>query len=110
MLCTLYHIPYTLYPIPYTLYPIPYTLYHIPYILYPVPYSRVVDEGRNAVAMTSTINTAFGSKFISESTGILLNNEMDDFSSPGVPNTYGLAPSEVGVRRRQGSRGLRFRV
>lgn len=55
----------------------------------------MVDEARNAVAMTSTINTAFGSKVVSPSTGILLNNEMDDFSSPGVPNGYGLAPSEA---------------
>jgi hypothetical protein len=36
---------------------------------------------------------------VSPSTGIVLNNEMDDFSSPGVPNTYGLAPSEVGPHR-----------
>ena len=55
----------------------------------------VVDASRNAVAMTSTINTGFGSKVVSPSTGILLNNEMDDFSSPGVPNGYGLAPSEA---------------
>ena len=55
----------------------------------------VVDANRNAVAMTSTINTGFGSKVVSPSTGILLNNEMDDFSSPGVPNGYGLAPSEA---------------
>jgi gamma-glutamyltranspeptidase/glutathione hydrolase/leukotriene-C4 hydrolase len=53
----------------------------------------VVDSSRNAVAMTSTINTAFGSKVVSPSTGILLNNEMDDFSVPGEPNHYGLAPS-----------------
>jgi gamma-glutamyltranspeptidase/glutathione hydrolase/leukotriene-C4 hydrolase len=55
----------------------------------------VLDEARNAVAMTSTINTPFGSKVVSPSTGILLNNEMDDFSSPGVSNGYGLAPSEA---------------
>ena len=53
----------------------------------------VVDADRNAVAMTSTINTNFGSKVVSRSTGILLNNEMDDFSVPNETNHYGLAPS-----------------
>ena len=53
----------------------------------------VVDASRNAVALTSTVNTLFGSKVLSPSTGVLLNNEMDDFSSPGQPNAYGLAPS-----------------
>ncbi len=49
------------------------------------------------MALTSTINTAFGSKVVSPSTGILLNNEMDDFSSPGQAggNSYGLPPSEA---------------
>jgi gamma-glutamyltranspeptidase/glutathione hydrolase/leukotriene-C4 hydrolase len=55
----------------------------------------VVDSEQNAVSMTTTINTGFGSKVVSESTGILLNNEMDDFSIPGAPNVYGLAPSET---------------
>ena len=55
----------------------------------------VVDEDRNAVALTSTINTEFGSKLVSPSTGIVLNNEMDDFSSPGEVNHYGLAPFEA---------------
>ena len=48
----------------------------------------VVDKDRNAVASTSTINTEFGSKLVSPSTGIVLNNEMDDFSSPGEVNHY----------------------
>ena len=63
----------------------------------------VVDADRNAVAMTSTINTAFGSKVVSRSTGILLNNEMDDFSVPNETNHYGLAPSAanfIAPRRR----------
>ena len=59
----------------------------------------VVDAQRNAVALTSTINTGFGSKVLSPSTGILLNNEMDDFSSPGQPNAYGLAPSQANFIR-----------
>ncbi|PIN05719.1 Gamma-glutamyltransferase [Handroanthus impetiginosus] len=42
----------------------------------------IVDRQRNAVSMTTTINVYFGSKFLSTSTGIILNNEMDDFSMP----------------------------
>lgn len=42
----------------------------------------IVDSERNAVSMTSTINGYFGAKFLSTSTGIILNNEMDDFSMP----------------------------
>jgi gamma-glutamyltranspeptidase/glutathione hydrolase len=51
----------------------------------------VVDKDGNAVSITYTINTAFGSKLIVDGAGFLLNNEMDDFSlSPGVPNFFGL--------------------
>lgn len=53
----------------------------------------VVDRWGNAVSMTSTVNTYFGSKIISPSTGILFNNQMDDFSIPGAANYFGLAPS-----------------
>ncbi|KAK6790025.1 hypothetical protein RDI58_013825 [Solanum bulbocastanum] len=42
----------------------------------------VVDTERNAVSMTSTVNSYFGAKYLSPSTGIVLNNEMDDFSIP----------------------------
>eukprot|EP01025_Chloroclados_australasicus_P031614 TRINITY_DN31968_c0_g2_i1.p1 TRINITY_DN31968_c0_g2~~TRINITY_DN31968_c0_g2_i1.p1 ORF type:complete len:691 (-),score=122.07 TRINITY_DN31968_c0_g2_i1:896-2968(-) len=55
----------------------------------------IVDQYGNAVAMTTTINTNFGSLLVSKSTGILLNNEMDDFSVATFSNTYGLAPSEA---------------
>ena len=51
----------------------------------------IVDQFGNAVAVTTTLNGAFGSKLYSEDLGFFLNNEMDDFSSkPGVPNIYGL--------------------
>ena len=55
----------------------------------------VVDEAGNAVANTYTLNTGFGAKAVIPGTGILLNNEMDDFASkPGFPNAYGLVQSE----------------
>ena len=54
----------------------------------------VVDSEGNAVAMTTSVNTIYGSRLLSESTGILLNNVMDDFSTPGEANHFGLAPSE----------------
>lgn len=47
----------------------------------------------DAVAVTSTINYYFGAKMRSPTTGILMNNQMDDFSSPGLSNIYGLAPA-----------------
>jgi len=49
------------------------------------------DAAGNAVALTMTINTPYGSGITAGRTGILLNNEMDDFAiAPGEPNTYGL--------------------
>jgi hypothetical protein len=53
----------------------------------------VVDNDGSAVALTSTVNTFFGSKVVSKSTGIVLNNQMDDFSVPGASNYFGLIPS-----------------
>ena len=54
------------------------------------------DAEGNWVACTATINTTFGSKVVVPGTGILLNNEMDDFSiEPGVPNAFGLVGAEA---------------
>lgn len=51
----------------------------------------VVDEQRNAVSLTFTINYGYGSGVVVPGTGILLNDEMDDFAAaPGVPNVFGL--------------------
>lgn len=51
----------------------------------------IVDGDGNAVSNTYTLNFSFGSGIMAEGTGILLNNEMDDFSAkPGVPNAFGL--------------------
>ncbi len=56
----------------------------------------VADHEGNWVACTATINTSFGSKVVVPGTGVLLNNEMDDFSAqPGVPNFFGLVGSEA---------------
>ncbi|CAB3987492.1 gamma-glutamyltranspeptidase 1-like [Paramuricea clavata] len=53
----------------------------------------VLSKGGDAVAVTSTINTGFGSKIRSPSLGIVYNNEMDDFSTPDLVNAFGVAPS-----------------
>ncbi len=64
----------------------------------PVPYESnetthfsVADRFGNVVSNTYTINFSYGSGIVAKGTGILLNNEMDDFSAkPGTPNAYGL--------------------
>ncbi|HVF27709.1 MAG TPA: gamma-glutamyltransferase, partial [Pyrinomonadaceae bacterium] len=49
----------------------------------------------NVVSNTYTLNGSFGSGVVAEGTGILLNNEMDDFAAkPGTPNMYGLIQGE----------------
>ncbi len=56
----------------------------------------VIDNDGNAVSNTYTLNFSYGSKITVPGTGILLNNEMDDFSAkPGVPNAYGLVGGKL---------------
>ncbi|KAF9973905.1 hypothetical protein BGZ73_002833 [Actinomortierella ambigua] len=52
-----------------------------------------VDQSNMAVALTSTVNLLFGSQLLDPKTGIILNDEMDDFSIPGKANAFGLFPS-----------------
>ena len=64
----------------------------------------VLDGDGDAVALTTTINTAFGAGILVPGTGIILNNEMDDFVlAPGAANVYGLAggtPNLIGPGKR----------
>ncbi|RXG23580.1 gamma-glutamyltransferase [Leeuwenhoekiella aequorea] len=56
----------------------------------------LVDQFGNAVALTTTLNGAYGSKLYVDELGFFLNNEMDDFSAkPGVPNMFGLLGAEA---------------
>jgi gamma-glutamyltranspeptidase/glutathione hydrolase len=77
----------------------------------PTPYESaetthfsIVDRQGNAVSNTTTLNFSYGLGLVAEGTGILLNNELDDFAAkPGVPNAYGLtggAANAPGPRRR----------
>jgi len=62
----------------------------------------VVDQYGWAVAVTTTLNASYGSGFVAGGTGILLNNEMDDFSiKPGFPNMYGLVGAEANAIQSQ---------
>lgn len=55
----------------------------------------VIDDEGNAVSNTYTLNLGFGSRFVAPGTGVLLNNEMDDFSTkPGTANVFGLVQGE----------------
>lgn len=53
----------------------------------------VVDTWGNAVSMTTTVNLLFGSLVYEPTTGVVLNDQMDDFSQPGLPNAFNLTPS-----------------
>jgi gamma-glutamyltranspeptidase/glutathione hydrolase len=55
----------------------------------------VIDAEGNAVANTYTLNNSYGSAAVAKGTGIILNDEMDDFAAkPGTPNMYGLIQGE----------------
>ena len=59
------------------------------------PFSIVGKDG-NAVSSTYTLNSTFGSGVVIKNTGILMNNEMDDFAAaPGIPNQFGLLGAEA---------------
>ncbi len=56
----------------------------------------VVDAAGNAVALTTTLNGAFGAGVVAPGTGVLMNDEMDDFTTaPGRPNMFGLVQGEA---------------
>lgn len=56
----------------------------------------VVDKAGNAVGLTTTVNYLFGSCLVARGTGVVLNDEMDDFAAqPGTPNVYGLVTGET---------------
>lgn len=57
---------------------------------------NVVDANRNAVSLTFTINLGFGAGVVAAGTGIVLNNEMDDFAiAPNTPNAFGLVGQQA---------------
>ena len=55
----------------------------------------VIDAEGNAVANTYTLNNSYGSAAVAKGTGVIMNDEMDDFAAkPGTPNLYGLIQGE----------------
>jgi gamma-glutamyltranspeptidase/glutathione hydrolase len=58
----------------------------------------IVDDKGNAVSNTYTLNIPYGCGLVAEGTGVLLNNELDDFAAkPGAPNVYGLVGGDANV-------------
>ena len=65
----------------------------------------MVDRYGNAVANTYTLNLSYGNGLIADGTGVLLNNELDDFAAkPGAPNAFGLSAATPMRRRRASGR------
>ncbi|RDL42431.1 Uncharacterized protein BP5553_02410 [Venustampulla echinocandica] len=75
----------------------------------PSNYQILTDDGTSAtvaadksgltIAVTSTINTLFGSQLMVPETGVIMNNEMNDFSIPNTTNAFGYVPSEANFIR-----------
>ncbi|KYK56733.1 hypothetical protein DCS_03739 [Drechmeria coniospora] len=63
--------------------------------------SHIVTADRSGMAtsLTTTINLLFGARIMDPVSGVILNNEMNDFSIPGVPNEFGFEPSEANYIR-----------
>ncbi|KUJ06596.1 gamma-glutamyltranspeptidase [Mollisia scopiformis] len=53
------------------------------------------DASGLSISSTSTVNLLFGSQLVVPETGVIMNNEMNDFSIPGVPNAFGFVPSPI---------------
>jgi len=54
----------------------------------------IIDDAGNAVSLTYTLNDWFGARVVAAGTGVLMNNEMDDFTAaPGRVNSYGVVPA-----------------
>lgn len=66
-----------------------------------------VDKWGGAVSLTSTVNLIFGSRVMDEKTGIIFNDEQDDFGTPDKINAFGLAPSPFNYPAR-GKRPLSY--
>ncbi|KAI8049281.1 gamma-glutamyltranspeptidase [Syncephalis plumigaleata] len=56
-------------------------------------HTTTIDKDGQTVSVMSTVNLYFGARVVSPTTGVILNNEMDDFSTPGMPNAFGLPPA-----------------
>ena len=75
--------------------------HHLPYYLpefahhddHGTTHLSVVDSNGSACSLTTTVNLIFGSRVMDPKTGIIFNDEQDDFATPGVPDAFGLAPS-----------------